>query len=461
MAVETRVPDDDCEALTGWGRTAPTLARVHRPRSPAEAAAGVAAALRSPGARGVIARGLGRAPGDAARNAGGAVLDMTGLDRIRAVDARAGTVVCEAGVSLHRLMEVLLPLGRFVPVVPATRYVTVGGAIAADVHGGNQHVAGSFGRHVVSLELLTADGEVRTVLPGTPLFDATTGGLGLTGVILSAVLRLPAVETSLMTVDTERARDLDALLALLADGDHRYAHSTARVDLLARGAATGRAVLTRGNPTLYDALPRRHPARRAPLVFRPARLPAPPPYVPGGLLGASAVLFPALWYQAGSRAATGRLRPLSGVFHPLDAVPHWNRLYGPEGSVPYRFVLPYGREEVLRGIVRRIADRRWPLPPAVLKRFGPGGPGLLSFPLPGWSLALDLPTGLPGLGAFLDALDEEVADAGGRVCLAGDARARPEVAAATYPRLGEFRALRAALDPRSVLVSDLSRRLGL
>ncbi|MFD5104495.1 FAD-binding protein [Streptomyces cinereoruber] len=458
MAVETRVPDDDCEALTGWGRTAPTLARVYRPRGPAEAAA----ALRAPGPRGAIARGLGRAHGDAAQNAGGTVLDMTGLDRIRAVDARAGLVDCEAGVSLHRLMEVLLPLGRFVPVVPATRYVTVGGAVAADVHGGNQHVAGSFGRHVVSLELLTPDGEIRTVRPGTPLFDATTGGMGLTGVILSAVLRLPAVETSLVRVDTERARDLDDLLARLAGGDHRYAYSTARVDLLARGAATGRAVLTRGDPAPYDALPRRHPARRAPLAFRPARLPAAPPYVPGGLLGgAPAGLFNALWYRASPRAATGRLRPLSGFFHPLDAVPHWNRLYGPGGSVPYRFVLPCGREEVLRGIVRRIAGRRWPVLPAVLQRFGPGGPGPLSFALPGWSLSLGLPTGLPGLGAFLDALDEEVAEAGGRVHLAGDARVRPEVLAAMYPRLDEFRALRAALDPGSVLVSDLSRRLSL
>ncbi len=386
---------------------------------------------------------------------------MTGLDRIRAVDARAGLVDCEAGVSLHRLMELLLPLGRFVPVVPATRYVTVGGAIAGDVHGGNQHTAGSFGRHVVSLELLTPDGEVRTVRPGTPLFDATTGGLGLTGVILSAVLRLPAVETSLMRVDTERARDLDDLLGRLAGGDHRYAYSTARIDLLARGAATGRAVLTRGDHAPYDALPRRHPARRAPLAFRPVRLPAPPPYVPGGLLGgASAGLFHALWHRASPRAAAGRFRPLSGFFHPLDAVPHWNRLYGPGGAVPYRFVLPYGREEVLRGIVRRIAGRRF-VPPAVLQRFGPGGPGPLSFALPGWSLALDLPAGLPGLGALLDALDEEVAEAGGRVQPVGDARVRPEVLAAMYPRLDEFRALRAALDPRSVLVSDLSRRLGL
>ncbi|WP_435185238.1 FAD-binding protein [Streptomyces sp. bgisy126] len=457
MAVETRVPDDDCEALTGWGRTAPTLARVYRPRSPAEAAA----ALRAPGARGAVARGLGRAHGDAAQNAGGTVLDMTGLDRIRAVDARAGLVDCEAGVSLHRLMEVLLPLGRFVPVVPATRYVTVGGAVAGDVHGGNQHAVGSFGRHVVSLELLTPDGEIRTVRPGTALFDATTGGMGLTGVVLSAVLRLPAVETSLMRVDTGRARDLDELLALLAGGGRPYHHATARIDLRARGAATGRAVLTRGDPAPYDALPRRHPARRAPLAFRPVRLPA-PPRVPGGLLGrASAGLFGELWYRASPRAATGRLRPLSGFFHPLDAVPHWNRLYGPGGSVPYRFVLPHGREEVLRGIVRRIAERRWPVLPGVLQRFGPGGPGPLSFALPGWSLSLGLPTGLPGLGAFLDALDEEVAAAGGRVHLAGDSRVRPEALAAMYPRLDEFRALRAALDPRSVLVSDLSRRLGL
>ncbi|WP_030687566.1 FAD-binding oxidoreductase [Streptomyces globisporus] len=458
MAVETRVLDEDCEAISGWGRTAPTLARVHRPRGRAEAVEAVLA----PGRRGVVARGLGRACGDAAQNAGGTVLDMTGFDRILAVDTGAGLVVCEAGVTLHRLMEALLPFGWFVPVTPGTRYMTVGGAIGADVHGRNHPVSGSFGRHVTALELLTADGRIRTVPPGTPLFDATTGGMGLTGVILTATLRLLPVETSLMRVDTERVPDLDALMARLADGGRRYPYSAARIDLLARGAATGRAVLTRGDHVPYDALPRRHRARRAPLDFRPGRLPAPPPYVPGGLLGRTSVgLLNELWYRGASRAATGRLQPLPAFFHPLDGIPHRNRIHGPEGFVRYRFVVPYGQEDALRRIVRRIADRGLPAFPAVLKRFGAGGPGPLSFPLPGWALALGLPTGLPGLGRFLDALDEEVAGAGGRVDLAEDSRVRPETLAAMYPRIDEFRALRAALDPRSVLTSDLARRLGL
>lgn len=277
MAVETHVLDDDCEAITGWGRTAPTLARVHRPRGHAE----VVDSVRSSGARGTIARGLGRAAGDAAQNAGGTVLDMTGLARILSVDPAAGLVTCEAGVSLHRLMEALLPHGWFVPVSPGTRYVTVGGAIGADVHGRNHHLSGSFARHVTALRLLTADGEIRTVLPGTPLFDATAGGMGLTGVILSATLRLLPVGTSLMRVVTERARDLDDLMARLIADDHRHRYSAARIDLLARGAATGRAVLTRGDHLPYDALPRRHrahrprdvhgDARRLPVEDRPRR----------------------------------------------------------------------------------------------------------------------------------------------------------------------------------------------
>lgn len=154
----------DTVSVTGWGRTAPTRARLVRPCSYEEAAA----AVRECGARGGIARGLGRAYGDAAQNAGGAVLDMTGLDRIHTIDADGGTVLCDAGVSLHRLMEVLLPLGWFVPVTPGTRYVTVGGAIGADIHGKNHHGSGSFARHVLSFELLTADGEIRTVGRGTP-----------------------------------------------------------------------------------------------------------------------------------------------------------------------------------------------------------------------------------------------------------------------------------------------------
>lgn len=441
--------------VTGWGRTAPSAARLIRPRTYEEAVA----AVRECGVRGGIPRGLGRAYGDAAQNAGGAVWDMTGLDRIHVVDVAGGTVLCDAGVSLHRLMEVLLPLGWFVPVTPGTRYVTVGGAIGADIHGKNHHVSGSFARHVLSFELLTADGAIRTVGHGTPLFEATAGGMGLTGVILTATVRLQPVETSLMTVDTERAADLDDLMARLTAGDHRYRYSVAWIDLLARGAATGRAVLTRGDHAPLDALPAR--ARRTPLAFRPSRLPA-APTLPSGLLNRTTVgWFNELWYRRAPRARTGELQRLSAFFHPLDGVPHWNRVYGRSGFVQYQFVVGYGHEDALRRIVDRIGANRCPSFLAVLKRFGEADPGWLSFPRPGWTLALDIPAALPGLGAFLDELDEEVASAGGRVYLAKDSRLRPELLTAMYPRLADFRALRAELDPRGVLTSDLSRRLNL
>ncbi|MFD9881174.1 FAD-binding protein [Streptomyces alboflavus] len=442
--------------LTGWGRTAPSAAHVLRPRTHEEAVA----ALRVCAERGGIARGLGRAYGDAAQNAGGAVLDMTGLDRVHAIDADAGTVVCDAGVSLHRLMEVLLPLGWFVPVTPGTRYVTVGGAIGADIHGKNHHVSGSFARHVRSLELLTADGTVRTVEPGTPLFDATAGGMGLTGVILSATLKLHPVETSLMAVDTERAADLDDLMARLTATDHRYRYSVAWIDLLARGAATGRAVLTRGDHAPLDALPAR--ARSAPLAFRPRQLPAAPRFVPEGLLGRRSVgLFNELWYRKAPRARHGQLQKLSAFFHPLDGVPHWNRVYGPGGFIQYQFVVGYGAEEALRRIVHRISAHRCPSFLAVLKRFGDADPGWLSFPMPGWTLALDIPANLPGLAALLDELDTEVATAGGRIYLAKDSRLHPDALTAMYPRLPDFRTLRQSLDPTSLFRSDLSRRLTL
>ncbi|MEU0743663.1 FAD-binding oxidoreductase [Streptomyces sp. NPDC006134] len=449
---------DTTVSVTGWGRTAPTAARLIRPRTYEEAAA----AVRECGARGGIPRGLGRAYGDAAQNAGGAVFDMTGLDRIHAIDADGGTVLCDAGVSLHRLMEVLLPLGWFVPVTPGTRYVTVGGAIGADIHGKNHHVSGSFSRHVLALELLTADGEVHSVRPGTPLFDATAGGMGLTGVILTATVRLQPVQTALMTVDTERATDLDDLMDRLTATDHRYRYSVAWIDLLARGAATGRAVLTRGDHAPLDALPRGARARRNPLAFRTSRFPAAPARVPEGLLSRTTVgLFNEVWYRKAPRARTGRLQRISAFFHPLDGVPHWNRVYGRGGFVQYQFVVGYGQEDALRRIVRRISEHRCPSFLAVLKRFGDADPGWLSFPVPGWTLALDIPAGLPGLGAFLDELDEEVAAAGGRVYLAKDSRLRPDLLAAMYPRLDDFRALRARIDPRGVFTSDLSRRLTL
>ncbi len=444
--------------LTGWGRTAPTVASVAEPQVTSE----TAGLLRAPGPRGAIARGLGRSYNNAAQNAGGLVISTAGLDRIRRFDTERGLITAEAGVSLERIMLTGLPHGWFVPVTPGTRLVSVGGAIAADVHGKNHHRAGSFACHVRSLELVLPSGESRIVTPeGDPaLFWATAGGMGLTGVIVQATLQLIRVASARVRVDTVKARDIDETMAHLADADGRYGYTVAWSDCLASGAATGRSVITCGDFAEPDELPAR--ARRRPLAFRPRVLGTAPPAFPPGLMSRRTIgALNAAWYARAPRRRTGEITSIGSFFHPLDAIRGWNRAYGPAGFVQYQYVVPFGQEHVVRRTFERTARSGAPSFVTVLKRFGPADPGLLSFPMPGWTLALDFPAATPGLAGLLDWLDEQVADAGGRVYLAKDGRVPPGMLARMYPRLEEFRALRAELDPCGTLVSDLSRRLGL
>ncbi|WP_203980478.1 FAD-binding oxidoreductase [Planotetraspora silvatica] len=440
--------------LTGWGRTAPTPARLSRPRSVEEAAA----LLRAATGRGAVARGLGRSYGDAAQNSGGVVLDCTALTSSWAHDPATGLVTASAGMSLHDLMTELLPRGWFVPVTPGTRHVTVGGAVAADVHGKNHHVDSSFGAHVRSLTLLTADGTLRALTPDDELFWATVGGMGLTGVVVEATFACVPVETSRMWVDVERTRDLDETLEVMTATDDRYRYTVAWIDLLARGGRMGRSVLTRGDHARRDELPVR--MRRDPLAFAPRPRLAAPPWVPGGLLNRATVgAFNATWYGKAPAARRGLVQGIAPFFHPLDGVAHWNRMYGSRGFVQYQFVVPFGAEETLRRVVERLSNAGVVSFLTVLKRFGRGTPGMLSFPMPGWTLALDIPVGQRGLAEMLTVFDEWVAAAGGRLYLAKDSRMPASMMAGTYPRLDEWRAIRDRADPEGVFRSDLARRL--
>jgi decaprenylphospho-beta-D-ribofuranose 2-oxidase len=437
------------ELLSGWGRTAPTAAEVERPGSAQE----VAALLAGSDGRGVAPRGLGRSYGDASQNAGGRVLLTERLSAITQFDGEGGAVTAQAGLSLDALMRVTIPNGWFVPVSPGTRYVTLGGAFAADIHGKNHHRDGSFSEHVDWIELATPAGELLRVQPGSDLFHATAGGMGLTGVVTRLRLRLIPVAGATMRVTTERVPDLETLLARVRARENESRYSVAWVDCLTRGSRLGRGVLMSGDHAPGDG-------RGG--AFAPAGRVRVPLTAPPGLLNAvTCRAFNAAYYHRAPRRPRTAEEPIARFFHPLDAVLDWNRIYGPRGFVQYQSVVPLEREDVVRAMIERLSGAGTSSFLAVLKRFGRASGGHLSFPAPGWTLALDIPAGVRGLRAVLDELDALVVGAGGRVYLAKDSRTRPELIERMYPRLPEWRAVQRGVDPEGVMRSDLDRRLGL
>jgi decaprenylphospho-beta-D-ribofuranose 2-oxidase len=444
--------------LAGWGRTSPTASEVWTPVTPEEAAS----ALGDAPERGVVARGLGRSYGDAAQNAGGAVIDATAFSGVRSFDEETGLVTVAAGTSLDDLMRWFVPRGWFVPVTPGTRRVTVGGAIASDIHGKNHHRAGTWCAHVRELRLATPAAGTVTVAPDrdADLFWATAGGMGLTGVVLDATVQLSPIATSRALVDTDRTDTLADCMDLLSAGDDHYEYTVAWVDLLPLKGGVGRSVITRGRFAEVDELPASE--RREPLAFHPQALATVPPVIPGGLLNRWSIqAFNEAWWRKAPRRRRDEIQSIPRFFHPLDGVEEWNRFYGPRGLLQWQIIVPFGAEDVLHAVADAVAAAKVPTLIGVLKRFGAANPGPLSFPFPGWTLSLDIPAGVREAGALLDRLDAQVVEAGGRIYLAKDSRMRPELLPAMYPRLDEWRAVRRRVDPDAVIRSDLARRLGL
>ncbi|NMD25135.1 MAG: FAD-binding oxidoreductase [Actinobacteria bacterium] len=445
-------------SLTGWGLTNGTVADVlELPNHE------VASALKEAGSRGALVRGLGRSYGDAAQNAGGLVLRLLGAAHQAVLDPQRATVTVPAGVSMDDLLRVIVPRGFFVPVTPGTRFVTIGGAIASDIHGKNHHGEGSFGNHVESLTMLLADGSQVVVGPlqQPELFWATVGGMGLTGVILDATISLIPIETSRMSVDTTRIADLDTLLATMTEGDDDYRYSVAWIDPQAKGRSLGRSVLGRGDHARLDQLGPKEAIE--PLAYDAKQLVTVPPLVPpmGFINHATVAAFNEMWYRKAPRHRVGELQGIATFFHPLDMVSRWNRIYGAHGMLQYQVVVPFGAEETMRTVIERFAASGTASFLAVLKRIGPGSLAPMSFPAPGWTLTLDVPAATGGLGDLLHSLDRLVLDAGGRHYFAKDSVTTPEAIRRGYPRLAEWKAIRDAVDPTGLWQSDLSRRLGL
>jgi decaprenylphospho-beta-D-ribofuranose 2-oxidase len=437
--------------LAGWGRYPVVETELRRP----ERLADLVTLVRAGGS--VVGRGLGRSYGDAALNGAGRTVLFERLDRLLSFDEATGVLECEAGVTLEDVLAVFAPRGWLPPVCPGTQHVTVGGAVACDVHGKSHHQDGTFGRHVLELQVVTAAGEaVRCSRDRHPdLFRATIGGMGLTAFIVEVKLRLQRMASPWIGVDYDRARDLDGALRLFADSDERYAYSVAWIDCLARGRSLGRAVLMRGNPlSAADAPQRRYDGGLAAGV---------PFELPGIALNPLTIrAFNTLYYRRHPAAARGVATHYRPFFFPLDGIRNWNRLYGRRGFLQYQLVVPVdgGREALVR--ILELARRASGSFLAVLKRFGAApAEGLLSFPAAGYTLALDFPAGRSGLLPLLDELDEVVIRSGGRVYLAKDARLRAAAFRAMYPHLPAWLDTKRAWDPDGVFCSDLGRRLGL
>lgn len=454
---------DQC-ALTGWGRTAATVGSLVRATADELSDGGLGALLDGDDSgRGIIARGLGRSYGDPAQNGGGIVVELEPSADPISLDPSSGVVDVDAGVSLDVLLREIVPRGWFVPVTPGTRFVTVGGAVASDIHGKGHHSDGSFGAHVLEMTLLMADGSLRTITPETApeLWWATIGGMGLTGLITRVSFRVIPIETRHFVVDTMRIPNFDELVETMEAKDHEHRYSVAWIDLVATGRNLGRSVLSMGDHASLAELSELNPrAARTPLDFDPTVFPDVPKGVPNVLTRPAVRAFNEFWYRKTPRHHHGS-ESITQFFHPLDMVGQWTRLYGRRGFLQYQFVVPFDAVDTLRTIVSKISQEGHASFLAVLKRLGAESGGMLSFPRPGWTLTLDLPAGVDGLDRFLAELDDLVIGVGGRHYLAKDAFATPEVVRAGYPRLDEWKRVRSGVDEKGVWASDLARRLDL
>ena len=416
-----------CKTVTNWGNYPSIEANVTESASVSDISEFVEKQ------EGLIARGNGRCYGDSslAKN----IFSTLKLNKFLAFDQQNGTIECQSGVLLSDVLNVIVPRGFFLPVTPGTKFITVGGAIAADVHGKNHHCEGSFANHVLHFDLMTADGSVlrcsREENPG--FFWQTCGGMGLTGIILSAKFGLKPIETSYIKQLSLKAPDIESVMRLFEEsGDHTY--SVAWLDCFARKKNLGRSILKLGEHATVSGLPSR--LQNVPLSLAPKVGVGIPFYLPAFSINyASVKAFNFLYYFRQLKQRSENFEHFNSYFYPLDGIQNWNRVYGRPGFVQYQFVLPIETSyDGLIDILQKIARSGEGSPLAVLKLFGKQDPNaVMSFPMEGYTLALDFKV-KPAVFKLLDELDELVLKYGGRFYLAKDARMSADVFKRSYTK---------------------------
>jgi decaprenylphospho-beta-D-ribofuranose 2-oxidase len=432
--------------LTGWGRYPVVEGLAVRSEDLEQCTLGAA-----------LCRGLGRSYGDSSLPArrDDVVVDTTWADRLLAFDPETGILRAEAGLTLRELNRLMLRRGWFVPVSPGTQLVTLGGMVAADVHGKNHHVEGCFGQHLRSLKLRVADGRIveSSDQQERELFRATIGGMGLTGHILEVEFPMRPIQSPWIWGETERIDNLDAMLAALKEAAAWWPMTVAWIDCLARGKGLGRGILIKGRWAEPDEAPDAPPGLK-----RRFRIPFP---LPGFVLCRRSVkAFNLLYYGKHYRCVRSGILHPEAFFYSLDVLDDWNLLYGRRGFTQYQCVLPHAEDT---GPTRRLLDlfRSAGGKPflCVVKDCGPEGNGMLSFPRPGISVAVDFPIDPQSTQTFVNRLNELVIQEGGRIYLAKDAFTQAEHFRAMEPRLEAFNAVRRKWDPQGKLRSAQSVRL--
>lgn len=441
------------EVLSGWGNIPRSINKVVYPRDPRDIVPIVST-------KDILPRGLGRSYADQATNTNKLVLKMEKMNHFLSFDEEQGILECEAGASLEEIIQHFAPRGWFPMITPGTKYITIGGAIANDVHGKAHHVDGSFVNCVIDFTIMLADGNVLRVSREhyPDLFWANFGGLGLLGVILTATIKLRKIETTYFRQKAFAAKNLDEMLQAIDDSDAEYTSSVAWIDPLAKGNSLGRGVLTMGNHATLNDLP--PSLRREPLKLGKKPKLTVPFYLPGFVLNPLTVrmLNVALYWMQKSAPSISHY---DKFFYPLDMINDWNRGYGKRGFIQYQFVIPMenGRNNI-RAILTEITQSGCIPFLNVLKKFGKEQGGLLSFPFEGYTFAIDFPI-TPPLKAFTQKLDKMVLDMGGRIYLGKDAYLDEATFKAMYPQHVEWMRIKSKYDPHNVFTSDLAKRIGL
>lgn len=443
------------ESLSGWGNYPVVESTVVRP----EKRSSLRALIEDDDTQ-LLARGAGRSYGDASLNGEGRTVLTARLKRMLSFDSETGVLRAEAGVRLREILETFVPRGWFLPVTPGTKEVTLGGAVAFDVHGKNHHCDGGFSNFVRKLRLLLASGDEITCSPDhrSDLFWATVSGAGLTGIITEVELELQPIETAYLTTRHIKAHSLEEAFSLFDEHEPNHQYAVAWIDCLASGADLGRSILMFGDHARAPEVPSTN--GRSPLDYESDRLFRMPVDLPSGLLTSGAVrAFNRLYFARQRTKEVQQVESIDSFFYPLDIIGDWNRAYGSRGFVQYQCVLPIDESyEGLVALLRRLSDAGRASFLAVLKRMGPSDRGFLSFPMHGYTLALDIPR-QPGLASFLSTLNDIVLDHGGRVYLAKDAHLSADAFRKMYPAYQTWLEVKRRVDPENRFSSTLADRL--